>query len=37
MYRESEVFHFELLDKEIKILIEGIYESYGKLIQASSN
>lgn len=36
-YVESEVFHFELHNDRIKTLIDGLYESYGKLISASSS
>lgn len=31
-YIESQVFHFELHNQEIKALIEGLYQSYSKLI-----
>ena len=36
-YFESEVFHFELHNEKIKNVIDGLYESYGKLIVASQN
>lgn len=32
---ESQVFHFELHDEKIKAVIEGLYDSYKKLIAAS--
>ena len=32
---ESQVFHFELHDEKIRAVIEGLYESYKKLIAAS--
>lgn len=34
-YTESEVFHFELHNEKIKNVIDGLYESYSKLIAAS--
>lgn len=34
-YLESQVFHFELHDKKIRDVIEGLYQSYAKLITAS--
>ena len=34
-YLESEVFHFELHDEKIKNIIEGLYQSYATLIEAS--
>lgn len=34
-YTESEVFHFELHNKKIKAVIDGLYSSYAKLIEAS--
>ena len=34
-YLESQVFHFELHDKRIRDVIEGLYQSYAKLIAAS--
>jgi len=34
-YTESEVFHFELHNEKIKDVIDGLYESYAKLIAAS--
>ncbi len=34
-YLESEVFHFELHDTKIKTLVDGLYNSYSKLITAS--
>ncbi len=37
VYRESQVFHFELHDKKIKDLVEGIYRSYGNLIEYSKS
>lgn len=36
VYKESQVFHFELHDEKIKNVIDGLYNSYSKLIQASS-
>ncbi|MBB6214970.1 HK97 family phage portal protein [Anaerosolibacter carboniphilus] len=36
-YLESQVFHFELHDEKIKTVVEGLYQSYGKLIAASQN
>lgn len=36
VYTESQVFHFELHDEKIKTVIDGLYNSYSKLIQASS-
>lgn len=36
-YRESQVFHFELHDEKIKTVIDGLYSSYSKLLQASSS
>lgn len=35
-YMESQVFHFELHDEKIKSIIEGVYNSYSKLIAAST-
>lgn len=35
VYSESQVLHFELHSTRIKTLIDGLYESYGKLIAAS--
>lgn len=35
IYSESQVFHFELHDQKIKNLVEGIYKSYGNLIEYS--
>lgn len=34
-YEESEVFHFELHNKKIKTVIDGLYQSYAKLIAAA--
>ena len=34
-YLESQVFHFELHDNKIRDVIEGLYQSYAKLITAS--
>lgn len=34
-YTESEVFHFELHNERIADVIEGLYNSYGKLIAAA--
>ena len=34
-YFESEVFHFELHNQKIKEVIDGLYQSYGKLIAAA--
>ena len=34
-YLESQVFHFELHGKKIRDVIEGLYQSYAKLITAS--
>ena len=36
-YTESEVFHFELHNEKIKDVIDGLYESYAKLIAASQD
>ena len=36
-YSESEVFHFELHNEKIKDVIDGLYESYAKLIAASQD
>lgn len=36
VYLESQVFHFELHDNKIKTTIDGLYQSYSTLIQASS-
>lgn len=36
VYTESQVFHFELHDQNIRIVIDGLYNSYSKLIQSSS-
>ena len=36
-YDESEVFHFELHNEKIKTVIDGLYQSYSKLIAASQN
>ncbi len=35
VYTESQVFHFELYNDKIKTVIDGLYESYSKLIQVS--
>lgn len=35
VYSESQVFHFELHNKKIKTVIDGLYQSYAKLIAAS--
>lgn len=37
VFRESQVFHFELHDEKIKTVIDGLYNSYSKLLQASSS
>lgn len=34
-YRESEVFHFELHNEKIRNVIDGLYNSYSKLIAAA--
>lgn len=34
-YREPDVLHFELHDEKISSVIEGLYNSYGKLIDAA--
>ena len=36
-YTESEVFHFELHNDEIRPVLEGLYVSYAKLIAASQD
>lgn len=36
VYFEPQVFHFELHDEKIKTVINGLYNSYSKLITASS-
>lgn len=36
-FLESQVLHFELHDKRIKDIIEGLYASYSQLITASTN
>lgn len=36
VYSESQVFHFELHNQKIRTVIDGLYSSYAKLIQASS-
>lgn len=36
-FKESDIMHFELHDQAIKILIEGIYSSYGNLIAYSKD
>lgn len=36
VYRESQVFHFELHNEKIRTVIDGLYNSYSKLMQASS-
>ncbi len=35
VYTESQVLHFELHDENIRIVIDGLYNSYSKLIEAS--
>ena len=35
VYNESDVFHFELHNERIKDVIDGLYQSYGKLIAAA--
>jgi len=35
VYSESQVFHFELHNEKIKTVIDGLYQSYAKLIAAS--
>jgi HK97 family phage portal protein len=35
MYNESQVMHFELHNERIKKVIDGLYQSYGKLIAAA--
>lgn len=35
VYTESQVFHFELHNEKIKTVIDGLYQSYSKLIAAS--
>lgn len=35
IYTESQVFHFELHNEKIKTVIDGLYQSYAKLITAS--
>jgi len=35
VYTESQVFHFELHNEKIKTVIDGLYQSYSKLIVAS--
>lgn len=35
--KESEVFYFELHDQKIKDIVEGLYQSYSKLIAASQS
>lgn len=37
VFRESQVFHFELHDEKIKTIVDGLYNSYSKLLQASSS
>jgi len=37
VYTESQVFHFELNNEKIRTVIDGLYESYSKLIKVSSN
>lgn len=34
-YEENEVFHFELHNERIRDVVDGLYNSYGKLIQAA--
>lgn len=34
-FKESEVFHFEMNDRKIKTIIDGLYKTYSKLIAAS--
>lgn len=34
-YTESDVFHFELHNAKIKAIIDGLYSSYSKLLEAS--
>ncbi len=36
VYTESQVFHFELYNDKIKTVIDGLYDSYSKLIKVSS-
>ena len=36
-FSESEVFHFELHDQRTKVVIDGLYSSYAKLITASQS
>lgn len=35
-YLEHEVFHFELHNEKIKTILDGLYKSYSKLIEAST-
>lgn len=34
-FRERDVYHFEMHNKPMKLIIDGLYESYSKLIAAS--
>lgn len=36
VYKESEVFHFELHDQRIKNIVDGVYQQYGELIDYST-
>lgn len=35
VYSESQVFHFEMHNEKIKTVVDGLYQSYAKLITAS--